>query len=37
MITHFAQRHVLIQLDIMSKLAWAVKAVRLNPFKPKAL
>ena len=43
MITQFANRHVLIQLDIMSKLIWAVKAVRQNPsanenlIKPKAL
>ena len=36
MITQFATRQVLIQVDILSKLIWAVKTVRLNPFKPKA-
>ena len=36
MITQFVTRQVLIQVDILSKLIWAVKTVRLNPFKPKA-
>ena len=37
MITHFATRSVLVHVDILSKLIWAVKTVRVNPFKPKAL
>jgi len=30
MVTSFAQNHVLIQLDILSKLIWACKAVRIT-------
>jgi hypothetical protein len=35
MFTSFAQNHVLIQLDILSKLTWACKAVRINLRKQK--
>lgn len=35
MVTSFAQNQVLIQLDILSKLIWACKAVRITLRKQK--